>query len=129
MKGIAKLALAVAATAVPAVLIAAPADAAPKGDGIITPLHAACGSPAPRNLDPISGITGASAGARIRTGSSTGCTARGSSQPSDPLDYYCFTVGNDGFTWTYLRNGRTQVQGWTRDNLLPGNGSNYYCGF
>ncbi|MEV0678759.1 SH3 domain-containing protein [Actinosynnema sp. NPDC050436] len=128
MNTITRVAVAVAAVAVPAVLLSAPAGAAPKGDGV-TPQHWACGSGTPPNHDPISGITGANAGARIRTGSSTSCTALGSSQPSDRLDYYCYTRENGtNATWTYLRNGRTGVRGWTRDDQLPGGGSNYFCG-
>ncbi|MFC7615459.1 hypothetical protein ACFQV2_20125 [Actinokineospora soli] len=44
-------------------------------------------------------------------------------------------MGNDGYTWTYLRNLRTGVRGWVRDDLLDLNadgqtrGSLSYCGF
>ncbi|MEO6086667.1 MAG: hypothetical protein ABIQ18_26495, partial [Umezawaea sp.] len=65
--------------------------------------------------------------ARIRTGSSTSCTAPGSIEPSNRLDYYCFTEANDGYTWTYLRDVTTGKRGWTRDDLLPNNGSYYHC--
>ncbi|WP_143466525.1 SH3 domain-containing protein [Lentzea kentuckyensis] len=128
MRGMVKLAVVVAGMALPAVLIAAPAQAAaPKGDGVSVQHYACNSSVVPPNLDPISAITGASSGARIRTGSSTSCTSVGSSEPSDRLDYYCWTLGNDNATWTYLRNVRTGKRGWTRDDLLPGGGSNYHC--
>lgn len=127
MRGITKLAVATAVIAMPAALFAVPAQAAPKTGAEVGAQHFACGSGARPNRDPISAVTGADSGARIRTGSSTSCTAPGSIQPSDQLDYYCFTLGNDGYTWTYLRNRRTGVQGWTRDDLLPGNGSGYGC--
>ena len=35
----------------------------------------------------------------------------------------CYTPG-DGGTWTFLRNSSTGDQGWVRDDLLPGYGSN-----
>jgi hypothetical protein len=42
-------------------------------------------------------------------------------QPTDDALYYCYTWANDGFSWTYLRNQRTGVRGWSRDNLLDVN--------
>lgn len=127
MRRIAKFAVAAAAMTMPVVLVTAPAEAAPKGDGI-APLNYPCGSAAPPNYDPIGWITGAVAGARIRNGSSTSCLALGDIQTSDPLDYYCYTKGPDGLTWTYLLNQKTTVRGWTRDDLLPNRGSHYQCG-
>ncbi len=54
-------------------------------------------------------------------------------QPGDDADYYCWTKG-PRFTWTFLRNLRTGVRGWVRDDLLrksgPGSGlggSNVKC--
>ncbi|MFS8099220.1 hypothetical protein LFM09_19005 [Lentzea alba] len=70
---------------------------------------------------------GGEAGARIRTGSSTGCTGRGSIQPSHRLVYWCTTRGNDAEFWTYLFNYTTGVKGWTRNNLLPNFGSHHDC--
>lgn len=67
--------------------------------------------------------------ARQRSGPSTRCPILGVLQPRDDADYYCFTSGDDGFTWTYLRNLRTRVRGWTRDDLLRDHGSFVYCGF
>ncbi|QFZ21304.1 SH3 domain-containing protein [Saccharothrix syringae] len=128
MRGTVKLAAAVAGVALPAVLIAAPAQAeAPKGDGVTTQHYACNSSVVPPNLDPISSITGGTSGARIRTGSSTSCTAVGTIEPSHRLDFYCYTNGNDGATWTYLRNLSTSRQGWVRDDLLPNRGSFYHC--
>ncbi|MGM1060212.1 SH3 domain-containing protein [Saccharothrix sp. Mg75] len=131
MRTIAKLALAAVAAAMPVVALGAPAQAEPKGAGDVAARHAPCGTNGP-NLDNRT-ASGATSGARIRTGSDAGCTARGSSQSSHVLDYYCWTVGNDGFSWTYLRNTNTGVLGWTRDDLLPikdgVRGSNVHCGF
>jgi hypothetical protein len=39
--------------------------------------------------------------AKQRSGSSTGCVAVGVLQPTDDALDFCFTDGNDGFTWTY----------------------------
>jgi len=115
--------VAAAAVTLPVLFFAAPAQAA------VAPQNASCGHAPPRNIDPISGITGAVNAALIRSGSSRSCTALGQSAPTDRLDYFCFTVGNDNHTWTYLKNHRTGIAGWTRDDLLPGDGSNFFCGF
>jgi len=97
-------------------------------EGII-PQHAGCGI-VPRDRDATVTRDAASPNAaRQRSGSSTSCTTLGVLQPSDDANYYCFTVGNDRFTWTYLRNLRTGVRGWTRDDLLRDRGSFVYCGF
>jgi hypothetical protein len=122
-----RAAAAVAVGAAAVVLVAAPANAAPKGDGQLGAQHAPCGTAGP-NLD-ATVTTGAAAGSRLRTGSSTACTAVGTNQPSHQLDYYCYTHDNSGVSWTYLRNITTGVRGWTRDDLLPGNGSGWHCGF
>ena len=89
--------------------------------------HAACGRTV-TDRDSRSIVTGADE-ARIRSGSSTSCTALGVSYSSHRLNYFCYTVGNDGYTWTYLVNNTTGYRGWSRDDLLPANGSLVYCGF
>ena len=89
--------------------------------------HANCGRTV-GDLDNRSWPTGAN-DARLRSGSSTGCATNGISYPSHRLDYHCYTIGNDGYTWTYLRNDNTNRSGWTRDDLLPDFGSSVYCGF
>ncbi|MFT7837866.1 SH3 domain-containing protein [Saccharothrix sp. BKS2] len=128
MRGTLRLAAAVAGMALPAVLLAAPAQAGTTGGDDVATRHYACNSSVvPPNSDPISAITGGTSGARIRTGSSTSCTVVGTIEPSHQLDYHCWTLGNDGATWTYLRNATTNRRGWVRDDLLPGNGSNYAC--
>ena len=40
--------------------------------------------------------------------------------------YLCYTPG-DGGTWTFLRNASTGEQGWVRDDLLAGDGSQVPC--
>ena len=94
----------------------------------ITPDAAACGragntSTSVRTND--AAFTGA---ANQRSGSSTGCAAVGVLQPTDDALYFCFTSASDG-TWTYNQNLRTGVRGWTRDDLLRGDGSFTPCGF
>jgi hypothetical protein len=95
----------------------------------VRPLNAACGTAGPTgsavrvNDAPLSGTV------NQRRGSSTGCSAPGALQPTDDANYFCWTRGSDGFTWTYLENLRTHVRGWARDNLLKQNGSDTSCGF
>ncbi|HEX9999295.1 MAG TPA: hypothetical protein VGB74_02480 [Actinoplanes sp.] len=89
--------------------------------------HASCGTTV-GDKDGSSWPTGADS-ARLRQGSSTGCESNGISYASNVLDYHCYTWGNDGYSWTYVRNDTTGKQGWSRDDLLPGYGSTVYCGF
>ncbi|MDT0270298.1 SH3 domain-containing protein [Streptomyces sp. DSM 44915] len=69
------------------------------------------------------------AGANMRQGSGTHCNSNGVAYASHRLDYHCYTIGNDGYTWTYVRNDTTGATGWIRDNLLADYGSGVYCGF
>lgn len=121
------LAVAVAALTVMGIGIGTSANAAPKEVGI-APLHASCGTSAP-DLDGGAWNATASTAANQRSGSSTSCNILGVAQTSDRLDYHCYTSGNDGYTWTYLRNDRTNVAGWVRDDLLEDYGSVEHCGF
>ncbi|MFF0476800.1 SH3 domain-containing protein [Streptomyces sp. NPDC004284] len=66
-------------------------------------------------------------GANERSGSSTGCGINGVAYSTQTLDYHCYTVGNDGYSWTYLRNDATGVYGWVRDDLLSNGGSFTPC--
>jgi hypothetical protein len=113
--------------ALSAIAVGATALVAPVVTGGPALAHANCGRTV-GDLDGSSWPTGAD-DARLRTGSSTGCGSNGISYPAHRLDYHCYTVGNDGYTWTYLRNDNTGRTGWTRDDLLPGYGSSVYCGF
>jgi hypothetical protein len=111
--------------AVAAVAVAAPVMVV--GTAGTAAAHAACGQSAP-NLDPGAAYYTANA-VNVRSGSGTDCALLGISYISQPLDYYCYTLGNDGYTWTYARNTATGVRGWLRDDLLDDYGSSYYCGF
>lgn len=99
----------------------------------IAPDAAACGragdtSSSVRTND--AAFTGA---ANQRSGSSTSCVAVGVLQPTDDALYFCFTcvpnLNTCNETWTYNQNIRTGVRGWTRDDLLRGDGSFRFCGF
>ncbi len=62
----------------------------------------------------------------MRSGPSNGCIQTGQGVHDQTAQYLCYTPG-DGGTWTYLRNTSTGDQGWVRDDLLPGYGSNVPC--
>jgi hypothetical protein len=130
------LVMAAAAFAASGIAFAAPASAAPKTDpGGAGPFHASCGTAGPNLENRVEADAPASGAANQRSGSSTGCTAPGALQPTDDALYFCYTQGNDGYSWTYLRNQRTGVHGWVRDVLLDVNpdgrtrGSIRQCGF
>ena len=130
------LVMAAAAFFASGIALSAPVSAAPKAepDGA-GPFHASCGTPGPNLENRVEADAPASGAANQRSGSSTGCPAPGVLQPTDDALYFCYTWGNDDFSWTYLRNQRTGVRGWVRDVLLDLNpdgvtrGSLRYCGF
>jgi hypothetical protein len=62
----------------------------------------------------------------MRSGPSNSCIQTGQGLHDQRAQYLCYTPG-DGGTWTYLRNTATGDQGWVRDDLLPGYGSNTPC--
>lgn len=105
------------------------ATAAPaKPGGEVGTMHASCGRAAPADKDSSSWET-TGYGANQRSGSSTSCAIWGVAGAGDRLDYHCYTRGNDGYTWTYVRNDTDGTRGWVRDSLLGDNGSYVYCGF
>jgi hypothetical protein len=72
---------------------------------------------------------------RIRNGPGTrsACGAFGQGEPGDRVQFHCWKVGEDGFTWSHLidasrrgANGQF-LQGWSRDDLLTGNGAFNHC--
>ncbi|MEV5439509.1 SH3 domain-containing protein [Streptomyces sp. NPDC052682] len=89
--------------------------------------HASCGTTAPDRDS--SSWNRTADGANERSGSSTSCTIKGVAYNTHRLDYHCYTWGNDGHSWTYLRNDSTGVTGWVRDDLLSDGGSLVHCGF
>lgn len=106
-----------------ALVVALPAIATDKADSAASARHAPCGTNGPNRQNARVNDAALVSGARQRTGSSTACTGRGALQLGDDAVYYCYTVGSDFLTWTFLRNLRTGVVGWTRDDLLKGSGT------
>jgi len=99
-------------------------------NGDLKPNAAACGRNGPttsavRTNDALAPGVDA---AKIRTGSSTGCTAVGQLNPGEDANYFCFTVAGS-FTWTFLQDIQSGRRGWTRDDLLRNFGSFNPCGF
>lgn len=64
--------------------------------------------------------------ATLRSGPSNSCIQTGQGLHDQRADFLCYTPA-DGGTWTLLRNTSTGDQGWVRDDLLPGYGSNVPC--
>jgi len=95
--------------------------------------HAACGRSGPNRDQTVHANAPSSGAVNQRSGtiaaSSTNCPILGVLQPTDDAEYFCWTTGNDGFTWSYTRSVRTGVRGWSRDNLLDGFGAVTNCGF
>ena len=108
------------------------------GSAAITPHAAACGRAGDTSASVRTNDAAFTGAAKQRSGSSTSCTAPGALQPTDDALYYCFTCTSDCSdigSWTYNKNIRTGVSGWTRNDLLrpepggPFNGSSRFCGF
>jgi hypothetical protein len=98
----------------------------------ITPESAACGRAGNTSSNVRTNDAAFTGAANQRSGSSTGCVAVGVLQPTDDALYFCFTCVPSSTcteTWTYNQNLRTGVRGWTRDDLLRGDGSFTFCGF
>ena len=139
--------LAIAVTGVSACIDGSPGDDAPELltehfdpelAAAITPDAASCGRPGNTATSVRVNDAAFTGSARQRTGTSTSCAAPGQLEPSDDVLYYCVTCTSDCSdvgSWTYNKNLRTGVSGWTRNDLLrpePGgtlNGSSRNCGF
>jgi hypothetical protein len=120
------IAAAAAAIVAPALVLTSPVSASPAS---ISPLNASCGKSGPNKDNHRVSDAPVSGAVNQRSGSSTGCAIPGVLQPSDDAIYFCWTFGNDDFTWTYLQNIRTGVRGWSRDTLLKERGAVTNCGF
>lgn len=99
-------------------------------DSAIKPDSAACGQNGPtskstRTNDALAAGVDA---AKIRTASSTGCTAVGQINPGEDATYFCFTFAGN-FSWTFLQDIQSGKRGWTRDDLRRDDGSCNFCGF
>ncbi len=93
----------------------------------VAPMHAYCLDPAPSNLDTHTGHTIGN-NVNLRVGSGTNCASVGQAQTGQNLDYYCYTYGLDGYSWTYVKDLNTGKSGWIRDDLLVDSGSFTWCG-
>ena len=62
----------------------------------------------------------------IRSGPYLDCQIRGTGVAGQGVTYHCYTWGEGG-SWTFLTNENTAVSGWSRDDLLVNNGSDYSC--
>src|SRR5262245_36860697 len=74
------------------------------------PQHAPCGTTGPNRDHAIHPDAPAGDAVNQRNGtialSPTNCPILGVLQPTDDAEYFCWTRGNDNFTWTFLRNIR-----------------------
>jgi len=92
--------------------------------------HYPCSSTRPPNLDGTAFREAdyIAAGLTVSTGSNyQSCGRRGDLAKGDKLDYYCWTLGNDGYTYTYLSAYERGLVGWVQDRHLPGTGSLVHC--
>lgn len=89
-------------------------------------MHYSCGQPRPPQLDGSPFVALKTTTGAYR-GSSFGCGSNGVINEGDKLDYYCFTVGNDGHTWTYASAFVRGIAGWVYDEFLPDGGSLHHC--
>ncbi len=118
-----------AAVATLAIAVPASADAATpphkNGPGVGASNTIACGLSYPdKDNGPPVGFPANTV--TLRSGPSNSCIQTGQGLHDQRADYLCYTPG-DGGTWTYLRNTSTGDQGWVRDDLLPGYGSDTSC--
>jgi hypothetical protein len=112
----------IAAAVVAAFAFAVPAAQADE----IGAMHYSCGQARPPQLDG-SALVSASTTTGVYRGSSFGCGANGTMVEGDGLDYYCYTNGNDGDTWTYVSVYQRGFAGWANDDFLPNHGSLVHC--
>lgn len=126
----ARVAASVLIAATTPLTIAAPASAdaptpPPKNPGVGASSEVACGISYPAK--DFSGWVNFPAGTTtLRDGPSNGCIQTGQGLHDQRAQYFCYLPG-DGGTWTLLRNVSTGEQGWVRDDLLLGDGSNVPC--
>jgi hypothetical protein len=126
----ARVAGSVLAAAMATLAIAAPASAAastppPKNPGAGASTMVACAISYP-DKDFSAWVTFPATTVTLRSGPSNSCIQTGQGTPDQRADYLCYSPG-DGGTWTFLRNVATGDQGWVRDDLLSGNGSQVPC--
>ena len=115
--------IATVVTAVPA--SAQPATPSPKDPGVGASTIVACGVSYPAK-DPSGWHRFPANTVTWRSGPSNSCIQTGQGMHDQLAQYLCYTPGEGG-TWTFLRNASTGEQGWVRDDLLSGGGSQVPC--
>lgn len=103
------------------------ASASAGQDGEVGTQYYPCGSRRPTNLD-TQGFPLSLTDVNARSGSATSCSINGLIRRYDRLDYYCWTVGGDQHSWTYVSAFERGIAGWVPDSVLPGGGSSRWCG-
>lgn len=96
-----------------------------KGPGVGASNAVACGLSYP-DKDASGWVSFPAGTTTLRSGPSNSCLQTGQGLHDQRAQYFCYLPG-DGGTWTLLRNTSTGDQGWVRDDLLPGNGSDVPC--
>jgi uncharacterized protein YraI len=79
------------------------------------------------NKDNTSGHTFTGSGVNIRTGPLTTCTSVGLGYPGHNVQYHCYKVSSDGFTWSHITDITTAKSGWVRDGFLSDFGAVNLC--
>jgi hypothetical protein len=126
----ARVAASVLIAATTALTMAAPASAdaptpPPKNPSVGASSEIACGISYPAK-DFGASVNFPAGTTTLRDGPSNGCSQTRQGLHDQRAQYFCYLPG-DGGTWTLLRNVSTGEQGWVRDDLLPGDGSNVPC--
>ena len=85
-----------------------------------------CTHPAWSDKDPGSG-TGNSSSTPVRTGPSAECGVVATVGTDVALLYHCYVTNSAGNTWTHVRIGGYNINGWVYDGNLDDGGSFYHC--
>jgi hypothetical protein len=89
---------------------------------------AACTMPSWSNKDARTGTVIAPSGvAPMHNGPNSDCPILDTMFAGDKLYYHCYVYNSAGNTWTHLRLGGTQIQGWVWDEYLKDRGSDNLC--
>jgi hypothetical protein len=88
----------------------------------------ACTMPSWSNKDARTGTVIAPSGvASMHNGPNSDCPILDTMFAGDKLYYHCYVYNSAGNTWTHLRLGGTQIQGWVWDEYLTDRGSDNLC--
>ncbi|MEU4623106.1 hypothetical protein AB0G04_24425 [Actinoplanes sp. NPDC023801] len=114
-------------TAIPLVLVAAPAQAATGAAGHDASADMGCKRPSWTVVMKSGGFLNDDV--PIHTGPSTDCHTTAWGEATDSVLYHCYVIDEDGNSWTHLEaSDDTQVvRGWSQDSELEDGGSNHKC--